>query len=666
MYRCAALGGRRPHVSRVAVSQLPNKEGAERTEARDAPSPPVTGGAMLRSTFDWKTWAWDPAVNSRVIEREAVWTWGDDSYGQGGVTPNSRTLWSRPAPVNLSQANVSGVALGWGHSLAVTSRGRVYAWGANDYAQLGGGARFPGAMERLSTARPVPISRPVVAVAAGAHHSVALCADGAVYAWGDNAWGQVGTGEPAFADGLLTAAAARSRHQRHVPARIVTNPARVSGLTLGAGARLVACHDRTFAIDPSGAAYGWGDNTAGVLGVDSSDRVVTSPQPLNWTSPISHIACGWEHTLLLETNGTVRAWGKPSHTDDAPAEPIPIWRSLEPLSSNASECNGTASMIAAGFSHSLARCDAAPEALVAWGKNSHGQLGVGDAMDRRDPTTVLRLPAVNLSSIAAGRFHSLAAFSDGEILAWGSNAWGQLGVGARELDRLAPGRVLTDGAGASPSTPGSLAVDDVGRPGVVYAGWDTSATIGLARFSIPHPPTAAVVRKPIATIDWAKVPPPPPPAPWVASEAPDADAAAGFTVDLPPPPPASPPAPSPPCAPGQAPALSPPPGTAVGRAAEAIVDAMNSAEEAIPDPPADPWPSDGPEEASASPGSAAPPVTAARATASGRAAKAATLVADGSRHVVSLGEAAPLPRPDGSQFSTWFAMLMLMMRAEGG
>ena len=46
--------------------------------------------------------------------------------------------------------------------------------------------------------------------------------------------------------------------------------------------------------------------------------------------------------------------------------------------------------------------------------------------------------------------------------------------------------------------------------------------------------------------------------------------------------------------------------------------------------------------------------------------RVATLAADGGRHVVALGEAAPVPHPDGSQFSTWFAMLMLMMRAEGG
>ena len=115
-----------------------------------------------------------------------------------------RRHWTVASPVNITLGDVIGVALGWGHGLVVTKKGRVYGWGRNDFGQLGGAPRVPGSMDRLSTPRPVFLSVPMVAVSAGAHHSVALSADGSVYAWGDNSWGQLGTGESAAVGNLLT------------------------------------------------------------------------------------------------------------------------------------------------------------------------------------------------------------------------------------------------------------------------------------------------------------------------------------------------------------------------------------------------------------------------------------------------------------------------------
>ena len=78
--------------------------------------------------------------------------------------------------------------------MALTSDGKVFAWGENDSGQLGDGT---------TTNRTTPVAvdmsgalwaRAVTAIAAGDVHTVALTSDGKVFAWGDNV-GQLGDGD---------------------------------------------------------------------------------------------------------------------------------------------------------------------------------------------------------------------------------------------------------------------------------------------------------------------------------------------------------------------------------------------------------------------------------------------------------------------------------------
>jgi hypothetical protein len=90
--------------------------------------------------------------------------------------------------------------------------------------------------------------------------------------------------------------------------------------------------------------------------------------------------------------------------------------------------------IAAGANHSLALCS--DGAVVAWGNNYNGQLGINTnaTNSKLVPTEVNRAPGSPLYgkrvvSIAAGQNHSLAVCLDGTIAAWGANSSGQLGDG---------------------------------------------------------------------------------------------------------------------------------------------------------------------------------------------------------------------------------------------
>ena len=86
-----------------------------------------------------------------------------------------------------------------------------------------------------------------------------------------------------------------------------------------------------------------------------------------------------------------------------------------------------------GFYHALGL--RSNGALLAWGSNANGQLGDGTTTDKSAPVAVSGL--TNVVAAAGGGVHSLALLADGTVRAWGNNTFGQLGDGTL-TDRLTP------------------------------------------------------------------------------------------------------------------------------------------------------------------------------------------------------------------------------------
>jgi alpha-tubulin suppressor-like RCC1 family protein len=116
-----------------------------------------------------------------------VWGWGDNTYGQlGDSTYSYRTI-----PVQARHlSGISAVAGGNGHSLALKNDSTVWACGLNFNGQLGQGT--PGGW--INTPVQVIVLGNITAIAAGTFHSLALRDDGTVWSWGGNAYGQLGDG----------------------------------------------------------------------------------------------------------------------------------------------------------------------------------------------------------------------------------------------------------------------------------------------------------------------------------------------------------------------------------------------------------------------------------------------------------------------------------------
>ena len=116
-----------------------------------------------------------------------LFAWGSNTSGRLG---DGGTVTQSLVPLEIrSLQNVVAVAAGGSHSLALTADGRVYAWGLGNSGQLGLGS-FSNAL----TPTLVPTLSNVVAIAAGGSHSLAVTSAGELYAWGLNSSSQLGDG----------------------------------------------------------------------------------------------------------------------------------------------------------------------------------------------------------------------------------------------------------------------------------------------------------------------------------------------------------------------------------------------------------------------------------------------------------------------------------------
>lgn len=121
-------------------------------------------------------------------ENGKVWSWGINGAGQlgNGNTKNS----AKPGLVK-KLSDIVAIASGSCHSLALNNKGEVWSWGFNKFGQVGDGSTNNRVMpQKIEALKGINVS----AVAVGRWHCLALAENGTVYAWGNNEYGQLGDG----------------------------------------------------------------------------------------------------------------------------------------------------------------------------------------------------------------------------------------------------------------------------------------------------------------------------------------------------------------------------------------------------------------------------------------------------------------------------------------
>ena len=334
-----------------------------------------------------------------------LYTWGEDEYHHP-VTTSMMSQDLTPVEVAFPAGVTSWVSIAAGHvhTLAIGNDGDIYAWGDNDYGQLG-----DGSVVSSDTLVKVDLPSGVTAkqVSCGYWHSLALCSDGTVYAWGENNNGQLGNGTTTNSD---------------VPVK-VDLPSGVTPVAVLAGWYY------SFALGADGTLYAWGGNVQGQLGLGnttSESLPVKVPFPsgvTKWTGMYGGIyfaaAMGNDGNLYESGynqygqlgNGT--ATGTSSGVMEFQKANMPAgvtgWNQIA--------CTGS-SVLAIGNN----------DTLYAWGYGGSGEMGNGTTLGANPVAVRVSMPpGVVVTSLAAGRNHALAIGSDGNIYAWGQGGQGQLG-----------------------------------------------------------------------------------------------------------------------------------------------------------------------------------------------------------------------------------------------
>lgn len=185
-------------------------------------------------------------------------------------------------------------------------------------------------------------------------------------------------------------------------------------------------------LKPDGTLLSWGWNGNGQLGIGSITPH-TTPQPIPATQLNNVIAvdANTNFSLALKADGSVWGWGcnfaGQLGLGDTTERHTPHQISPAILSG--------VTAIAAGDQFAIAlKSDGA---VMSWGANMFGQLGLGDSIPRLIPTLIPAPALSGVIAIDAGCNHAAALLTNGTVRVWGSNAWAQLGLGDT-LDRLAP------------------------------------------------------------------------------------------------------------------------------------------------------------------------------------------------------------------------------------
>ena len=315
-------------------------------------------------------------------------------------------------------ADAISLAAGGNFGCAIRVGGTARCWGQGGSGQLGNGSTG----DRGSSVAVQTLDN-AVAISAGTNHACALRANGTVHCWGDNSSGQLGN---------------NSLSRR-------TSPVAATGIAGDIGARAIASHSGyVCALRGNGTVSCWGNNATGQLG-DGTTVSRGQPVAVAGVSNATQIAVGNGHSCARIADGTVQCWGRNDNGqvgDGTTTSPRLVPTGVPALVD--------AVAVATGALHTCVLRSGG--SMQCWGDNQFGQLGdltTNDSVAPRTPRFNTATPTflTGVVALATAALSTCARVFDGNVLCWGNNSGGQLGINSSTVSiQTSPRGMLTSEA----------------------------------------------------------------------------------------------------------------------------------------------------------------------------------------------------------------------------
>ena len=367
--------------------------------------------------------------------------WGKNNSSQlGNVTTTQQNT---PALVKISNIkSIKQISAGENHTLALTNYGDVYAWGDNTYGQLGIGSTCA----TITTPTKINLFKEttITKVAAGGNHSLAISKEGRLFAWGNNQYGQVGD---------------ETYQNKYSPVEIKTvkimssynnsywlysnNTSFTNTLDIAAG------YNHSLAIIKRGSYgqkvnFAWGHNNFNQIEPDITYNLTkcNTPRQISTTLPSSNITAGKNHSIFYDLYCAIgfgdNSYGQLGNNKHIINGNCYYYYIVKPGSGILFPGISCPQIISSATSnHTLVLDQSNNNRLHGCGENTYGQLGI-DPGQKKSITVLSYLYVSGLTSVAAGRDHTLVLTRDNKLYTLGLNDKGQLGDKQKQKQSYKP------------------------------------------------------------------------------------------------------------------------------------------------------------------------------------------------------------------------------------
>ena len=299
--------------------------------------------------------------------------WGAGGDGRLG-TGDTNNLSTPSAPITLpANTTATAITAGTFHTCALLNTGQISCWGAGGDGQLG-----TGDTNNLSTpSAPItlPTNTTATAITAGSTHTCALLNTGQISCWGNNFFGQLGTGNTT---------------DLSTPSAPITLPTNTTATAITTGGL------HTCALLNTGQISCWGAGGDGQLGTGNTTDLSTPSAPITLptNTTATAITTRGGHTCALLNTGHISCWGSGGFGQLGTGDNTSLSTPSAPITL---PTNTTATAITTGTFHTCALLNTGQ--ISCWGAGSFGQLGNGTTTSSNVPT-VAGVPAAPTSAVA--------------------------------------------------------------------------------------------------------------------------------------------------------------------------------------------------------------------------------------------------------------------------